>query len=179
MLDLGVIVAGGELSRLFGDLGAQVIKIESAAYPDGLRQTRAGQSISESFARAHRNHLSLGLDIRNPQGAALFARLAAASDAVFANFKPGTLAALGFPYERLRELNPAIVLAESSAYGDTGPWSARMGYGPLVRATVGVTSLWTSDEAADPTRPHASTTPPRSSPTTWSAGSTRSARWPL
>ncbi|TXI44482.1 MAG: CoA transferase [Mycobacterium sp.] len=155
VLDLGVIVAGGELSRLFGDLGAQVIKIESAAYPDGLRQTRAGQSISESFARAHRNHLSLGLDIRNPQGAALFARLAAASDAVFANFKPGTLAALGFPYERLRELNPAIVLAESSAFGDTGPWSARMGYGPLVRATVGVTSLWTSDEAADPTRPHA------------------------
>ena len=155
VLDLGVIVAGGELSRLFGDLGAQVIKIESAAYPDGLRQTRAGQSISESFARAHRNHLSLGLDIRSPQGAAIFARLAAASDAVFANFKPGTLAALGFPYERLRELNPAIVLAESSAFGDTGPWSARMGYGPLVRATVGVTSLWTSDEAADPTRPHA------------------------
>ena len=155
VLDLGVIVAGGELSRLFGDLGAQVIKIESAAYPDGLRQTRAGQSISESFARAHRNHLSLGLDIRSPQGAAIFARLAAASDAVFANFKPGTLAALGFPYERLRELNPAIVLAESSAFGDTGPWSARMGYGPLVRATVGVTSLWTSDDAADPTRPHA------------------------
>lgn len=155
VLDLGVIVAGGELSRLFGDLGAQVIKIESAAYPDGLRQTRAGQSISESFARAHRNHLSLGLDIRSPQGAAIFARLAAASDAVFANFKPGTLAALGFPYERLRELNPAIVLAESSAFGDSGPWSARMGYGPLVRATVGVTSLWTSDDAADPTRPHA------------------------
>ena len=155
VLDLGVIVAGGELSRLFGDLGAQVIKIESAAYPDGLRQTRAGQSISESFARAHRNHLSLGLDIRSPQGAAIFARLTAASDAVFANFKPGTLAALGFPYERLRELNPAIVLAESSAFGDSGPWSARMGYGPLVRATVGVTSLWTSDDAADPTRPHA------------------------
>ena len=48
------MAAAGELSRLFGDLGAQVIKIESAAYPDGLRQTRAGQSISESFARAHR-----------------------------------------------------------------------------------------------------------------------------
>ena len=49
---------------------------------------------------------------------------------MFANFKPGTLASLGFPYEKLRELNPRIVLAESSAFGATGPWSARMGYGP-------------------------------------------------
>ena len=66
---------------------------------------------------------------------------------MFANFKPGTLASLGFSYERLRELNPRIVLAESSAFGATGPWSARMGYGPLVRATTGVTWLWTSEDA--------------------------------
>ena len=65
---------------------------------------------------------------------------------MFANFKPGTLASLGFSYERLRELNPRIVLAESSAFGATGPWSARMGYGPLVRATTGVTWLWTSED---------------------------------
>ena len=145
VLDLGVIVAGGELSRLFGDLGAEVIKVESAAYPDGLRQKREDQAISESFARAHRNNLGLGLDIRSPAGAELFGRLVEASDAVFANFKPGTLAALGFPYEQLRELNPGVVLAESSAFGATGPWSTHMGYGPLVRATTGVTRLWTSD----------------------------------
>ena len=47
----------------------------------------------------------------------------------------------------MRELNPGIVLAESSAFGATGPWSARMGYGPLVRATTGVTWLWTSEDA--------------------------------
>jgi crotonobetainyl-CoA:carnitine CoA-transferase CaiB-like acyl-CoA transferase len=146
VLDLGIIVAGGELSRLFGDLGAEVIKLESAAYPDGLRQTREGQVISESFARAHRNHLGLGLELRTPDGAALFQRLVAASDALFANFKPGTLDALGFSYERLRQLNPALVLAESSAFGDTGPWSGRMGYGPLVRAATGVTRLWTCDD---------------------------------
>ena len=57
------------------------------------------------------------------------------------------LKSLGFSYERLRELNPRIVLAESSAFGATGPWSARMGYGPLVRATTGVTWLWTSEGA--------------------------------
>ncbi|KUH93293.1 CoA transferase [Mycobacterium sp. IS-3022] len=144
ILDLGVIVAGGELGRLFADLGAEVIKIESAAYPDGLRQTPPGQVMSRSWVLTHRNEQSLGLDLRTRAGAELFARLVADADAVFANFKPGTLAALGFSYERLRELNPRIVLAESSAFGSTGPWSARMGYGPLVRATTGITSVWTS-----------------------------------
>ena len=147
VLDLGVIVAGGELSRLFGDLGAEVIKVESAAYPDGLRQKRENQAIGDSFARAHRNHLGLGLDLRSPAGAGVFAQLVGSSDAIFANFKPGTLPSLGFGYDRLREINPGIVLAESSAFGDVGPWSTRMGYGPLVRATTGVTSLWTSDQA--------------------------------
>jgi crotonobetainyl-CoA:carnitine CoA-transferase CaiB-like acyl-CoA transferase len=140
---------------LFGDLGAQIIKVESAAYPDGLRQKREGQAIGDSFARAHRNNLGVGLDLRSPAGAELFARLAASSDAVFANFKPGTLAALGFSYDRLRELNPGLVLAESSAFGDTGPWSTRMGYGPLVRAATGLTRLWTAEqpETADARHP--------------------------
>jgi crotonobetainyl-CoA:carnitine CoA-transferase CaiB-like acyl-CoA transferase len=149
ILDLGVIVAGGELGRLFADLGAEVIKIESAAYPDGLRQTPPGQMMSRSWALTHRNEYSLGLDLRHPSGAELFGKLVAGADAVFANFKPGTLASLGFSYERLRKLNPHIVLAESSAFGATGPWSARMGYGPLVRATTGVTWLWTSEDTRD------------------------------
>jgi crotonobetainyl-CoA:carnitine CoA-transferase CaiB-like acyl-CoA transferase len=147
ILDLGVIVAGGELGRLFADLGAEVIKIESATYPDGLRQTPPGQVMSRSWALTHRNEYGLGLDLRHPSGAEILERLVARADAVFANFKPGTLASLGFSYERLRELNPSIVLAESSAFGAAGPWSARMGYGPLVRATTGVAWLWTSEDA--------------------------------
>jgi crotonobetainyl-CoA:carnitine CoA-transferase CaiB-like acyl-CoA transferase len=153
ILDLGVIVAGGELGRLFADLGAEVIKVESATYPDGLRQTRAGQPMSEAFAWAHRNKYGLGLDLRHPVGAELFGRLVGKSDAVFANFKPGTLAALGFSYHKLREINPQIVLAESSAFGDSGPWSNRMGYGPLVRAVTGSTRLWTADNVDDDGRP--------------------------
>jgi crotonobetainyl-CoA:carnitine CoA-transferase CaiB-like acyl-CoA transferase len=147
ILDLGVIVAGGELGRLFADLGAEVIKIESAAYPDGLRQAPPGQVMSRSWALTHRNEYCMGLDLRHKSGAEIFSELVAGADAVFANFKPGTLASLGFSYGRLRELNPRIVLAESSAFGATGPWSARMGYGPLVRATTGVTWLWTSEDA--------------------------------
>src|SRR6185312_6846519 len=144
ILDLGIIVAGGELGRLFADLGAEVIKVESAAYPDGLRQTRAGQPMGETFAWAHRNEYGLGLDLRRPEGADIFRRLVAKADAVFANFKPGTLVGLGFSYEELRNVNSRIVLAESSAFGDRGPWSNRMGYGPLVRAATGVTWLWSS-----------------------------------
>ena len=152
IVDLGIIVAGGELGRLFADLGAEVIKVESAAHPDGLRQGRPGQLISESFAWTHRNKLGLGLELRTPGGAEVFAGLVARSDAVFANFKPGTLAGLGFPYEKLTEVNPRIVLVESSAFGDTGPWSARLGYGPLVRASTGVTALWTGGQPPHPGR---------------------------
>ena len=144
ILDLGVIVAGGELGRLFADLGADVIKVESAAYPDGLRQTLPGQPMSRSWALTHRNESSLGIDLRNADGAEMFGALVSKADAVFANFKPGTLAALGFSFDDLRRLNPRIVLAESSAYGSAGPWSERMGYGPLVRAATGISRLWTS-----------------------------------
>ncbi len=155
ILDLGIIVAGGELSRLFGDLGAEVIKVESADYPDGLRQARVGEVMSESFAWTRRNNLALGLDLRSAEGKEIFGRLAAKADVVFANFKPGTLASLGLSYDALRATNPRIVLAGSSAFGEDGPWSTRLGYGPLVRATTGITRLWTSDDAdsqADTTR---------------------------
>ena len=150
ILDLGVIVAGGELGRLFADLGADVVKIESVMYPDGLRQTPPGQPMSRSWALTHRNEASLGLDLRHPDGAEVFGRLVAGSDAVFANFKPGTLDSLGFSHGALQALNPQLVLAESSAFGAEGPWSARMGYGPLVRATTGISRLWRSDDPDDP-----------------------------
>jgi crotonobetainyl-CoA:carnitine CoA-transferase CaiB-like acyl-CoA transferase len=155
IIDLGIIVAGGELSRLFADVGAEVIKVENAAYPDGLRQARVGERMSESFAWTHRNKLAFGVDLRRDQGKQIFDRLVADADAVFANFKPGTLAALGLPYEKLRALNPRIVLAESSAFGDTGPWSTKMGYGPLVRAATGLSQLWTSDDTGTDVARHA------------------------
>ena len=148
ILDLGIIVAGGEAGRLFGDLGAEIIKVESAAYPDGLRQARVGDAMSESFAWTHRNNLGLGLDLRSAAGKRIFGALVRQADAVLANFKPGTLDALGFSAEQLHALNPRIVLAQSSAFGDSGPWRTRMGYGPLVRATTGATRLWTAPDAA-------------------------------
>ncbi|OLO25739.1 CoA transferase [Streptomyces sp. MNU77] len=142
VLDLGVIVAGGEAGRLFGDLGAEVLKVENLAAPDGSRQSMDGSAITPVFAWGNRNKLGFGLNVKDPRGRDLFLRLAAGSDVILSNFKPGTLHKLGISYEQLKEINPGIVVVESSAYGHTGPWSGNPGYGPLVRAATGVTGLW-------------------------------------
>jgi crotonobetainyl-CoA:carnitine CoA-transferase CaiB-like acyl-CoA transferase len=154
MLDLGVIVFGAELGRLFADHGADVIKVENSAFPDGLRQTRKGGGMNASFAWGHRNKRGLGLDLRSPDGARLFRELVADADIVSANFKPGTLESLGFSHAELARINPRIVVTDSSAFGSRGPWRSRMGYGPLVRASCGLSSLW-RDTDSDPDEPSA------------------------
>jgi crotonobetainyl-CoA:carnitine CoA-transferase CaiB-like acyl-CoA transferase len=142
VLDLGIIVVGGETGRLFADLDADVIKVESRAFPDGSRAASAPGTLSPTFAWGHRNKRSLGLDLRNPKGRELFLRLVEISDVVLSNFKPGTLESLGLGFDELSAANPEIVAVDSSALGRTGPASRRMGYGPLVRARSGLTSLW-------------------------------------
>lgn len=149
MLDLGVIVFGAELGRLFADQGADVVKVENSEFPDGLRQTRKGGGMNASFAWGHRNKRGLGLDLRSPEGARLFRELAAETDIVSANFKPGTLESLGFSHAELARINPRIVVTDSSAFGNRGPWRSRMGYGPLVRASCGLSALW-RDTDCDP-----------------------------
>lgn len=142
VLDLGVIVVGAEQGRLLADQGADVIKVESRAYPDGNRQSYLSYGMSVSFAAGHRNKRSLGLNLRDAEGRALFLSLAAGADVILSNFKPGTLESLGLGYREVAAVNPRIVMADSSAFGSTGPWSERMGYGPLVRAATGLTLAW-------------------------------------
>ncbi|MEN4397692.1 CoA transferase [Mycolicibacterium senegalense] len=140
VLDLGVIVVGSDTGRLFGDLGADVIKIENSAFPDGLRGNLT--AMSQTYGAGHRNKRSIGVDLRTPRGRELAHQLVAQSDVVLTNFKPGVAETLGMDYRSLRELNPQIVAVDSSAFGPTGPWAKRMGYGPLVRAAAGFTDLW-------------------------------------
>lgn len=142
VLDLGVIVVGAETGRLLADLGADVVKIESTAFPDGSRQTWLKIGLSSSFGAGHRNKRSLGLNLKSEEGKALLRRMVADADVMLSNFKPGTLEALGLGYEDLARINPRLIAVESSAFGRTGPWSKRMGYGPLVRATAGLTAMW-------------------------------------
>jgi len=149
VLDLGVIVFGAELSRQLADYGADVIKVENSSFPDGLRQSKRGASIPASVIWGHRNKRSLGVNLRSEAGAELFRALVADADVVCANFKPGTLDSMGFSYEELRRINPRIVVSESSAFGATGPWRTRQGYGPLVRAASGVSALWSYPDAPE------------------------------
>lgn len=149
VLDLGVIIVGAETGRQLADQGAEVIKIENRAFPDGARQMDAPNKVGYSFALGNRNKRSMGLNLRDEPGKDLFRRLVAESDVVLTNFKPGTLESLGLGYESLKAINPRIIVVESSALGSTGPWSKRMGYGPLVRATAGLTTLWRHPDAPD------------------------------
>ena len=142
VLDLGVIVVGAETGRLLADLGADVVKVESAAFPDGSRQTWLKIGLSSSFGAGHRGKRSLGLNLKSDAGKALLRRMVADADVMLSNFKPGTLESLGLGYEELAKLNPRLIAVESSAFGRTGPWSKRMGYGPLVRAAAGLTAMW-------------------------------------
>lgn len=142
VLDLGVIVVGAEGARLLGDLGADVIKVESQAFPDGSRQSYLDHGMSVSFAAGHRNKRSLGIDLRSDAGRDLFLDMVRQADVVCSNFKPGTMEKLGLGEVALRAINPRLIVSESSAFGDTGPWSGRMGYGPLVRASTGLTLAW-------------------------------------
>ncbi|WP_396898216.1 CoA transferase [Mycolicibacterium sp.] len=148
VLDLGVIVVGSDTGRLFGDLGADVVKIENSAFPDGLRGNLA--TMTQGFAAGHRNKRSIGIDLRSAEGRALAHRLVAASDVVLTNFKPGVAETLGMDYRTLRAVNPGIVVVDSSAFGPTGPWAKRLGYGPLVRAAAGFTDLWVYPGDANP-----------------------------
>lgn len=143
VLDLGVIVAGAELGRMFADQGAEVIKIENRAFPDGLRQALHSDALmTPSFAAGHRGKWSMGINLKTSMGVDIFKQLVAKSDVILSNFKPGTLDSLGLGYTVLEKVNPRIVMADSSALGSTGPQSRSLGYGPLVRMMTGLTSLW-------------------------------------
>jgi crotonobetainyl-CoA:carnitine CoA-transferase CaiB-like acyl-CoA transferase len=144
VIDLGVIVLGAEESRLLADQGADVMKVENRAFPDGGRQSLTGEDMTPTVAWGHRNKRSLGLNLRDPSGKGkkLLERLIAGADVILSNFKPGTMESLGLGAKRMLEINPGIVIVESSAQGANGPWSQRLGYGPLVRASTGMTALW-------------------------------------
>jgi crotonobetainyl-CoA:carnitine CoA-transferase CaiB-like acyl-CoA transferase len=149
VLDLGVIVMGAELSRLLADMGADVVKVENLAFPDGMRWLSPGGVLTAAIAWGHRNKRGLGLNLRDPRGVQMFLQLVGEADMVLSNFKPGTMEQLGLSYDVLSKANPRIVVGECSALGADGEWSTRMGYGPLVRAACGLTALWAYPERDD------------------------------
>ena len=142
VLDMGVIVVGGDGGRLLADYGADVVKVENPAFADGARQAKGGASMSANFAAGHRNKRSLAVDLRDADGMAAFQQLLSRADVLLSNFKPGTLDGLGLDDASLAAINPSLVRVDSSAFGPVGPWARRLGYGPLVRAATGLTHAW-------------------------------------
>ena len=114
--------AGPYCGMMLGDMGAEVIKIES---PRQKTEARGGYPYvaneSVIFMMLHRNKKSVTLDLKQPEGKEIFFDLVRTADVVIQNFRPGLMKKLGLSYETLKQVNPAIIYASLSGYGDTGP----------------------------------------------------------
>lgn len=141
VLDFTQIGAGPLAGMQMGDMGAEVIKVEAPTGDIGRKlgpPWQNGESVvSMCF---NRNKRSLIVDLKKPEGAILIKELAANSHVVLESFRPGVMDRLGIGYDALREVNPKIVFASVSAYGQTGPWRDKPGVDGIVQAVSGLMS---------------------------------------
>ena len=135
-IELGTLLAGPFAGRLLGDMGAEVIKVEPPGKPDPLRDwgTVRYEGRPLWWPVQSRNKKCITLDLRVTRGQELLLELVAVSDVVTENFRPGTLERWNLGYDRLAEVNPGIVLARISGYGQTGPYAERAGYASVAEA---------------------------------------------
>jgi CoA:oxalate CoA-transferase len=147
VLDLGQVIAMPFCTMLLADLGARVIKIESRERGRerlslGIKRVRNG--VEERVAPAQyreRNKLAVTLELKTPKGVELFKELVAKADVVAENFSVGTMERLGLGYEDLRKINPRIIYASVTAFGQHGPYAMQRGYDILAQAISGYLSI--------------------------------------
>jgi len=148
VLELGSTVAGPFCGRLLADFGAEVIKVEPAD-GDPLRSMgKRHEGKSLYAASLFRNKALLSVDLRKAEGQEIARRLAAKSDFLIENFRPGAMEAWGLGYDALSALNAGLIMIRISGYGQTGPYSQRPGYGVICEAVSGLRHL-----TGDPDRP--------------------------
>jgi crotonobetainyl-CoA:carnitine CoA-transferase CaiB-like acyl-CoA transferase len=143
ILDLSRVLAGPWCTMALGDLGADVIKIES---PHGGDETRGwgpafGGGESAYFLCANRNKRSVVVDIASPEGQQVIRELVADSDVVVENFKTGALARYGLDYDSLRQVRPDLIYCSISGYGRESPLAKRAGYDFVIQAEGGLMSI--------------------------------------
>lgn len=142
VLDLTRALAGPTCTRMLAEMGAQVIKVESAPAGDMTRQiSHIRNPRGLYYVQQNLGKKSLCVDLRDPRGMALVTSLIPKVDVVVENFKPGTLAAMGLGYERLREMREDIILCSISSLGQTGPLSHLPGYDFIAQGYSGITSM--------------------------------------
>lgn len=142
VVDLTRILSGPFCSMLLGDLGADVIKVETPGDGDHVRKQGAiVNGISWYFASFNRNKRSMTLDLKSKDGKEIFRRLVADADVLVENFRPGVLDKLGFGRDALLAINPRLVISSVNGYGSTGPYSDRPAFDFIAQAMSGFMSV--------------------------------------
>lgn len=152
VLDFTRMLAGPYCTMVLADLGADVLKVER--FPGGDDAREMGPHIngeSYCFAMVNRNKRSVALDLKAPDGRELAARLAAQSDVVVENFRPGVTSRLGLDYEALSAANPALVYCSVTGFGQTGPYRHRAGYDIIAQGVSGLLTM-TGHPTSGPTK---------------------------
>ncbi|MFQ5699107.1 MAG: CaiB/BaiF CoA transferase family protein [Myxococcota bacterium] len=145
VLDFGVGAVGVEVGRLFAEYGADVIKIESRTAPDFIRSLIPGP-MNPPFASSSRSKRSFGVDLKTRRGVELLEQLVPDTDLLVDNNGAGVMERLGLGFERLRQLNPRLIVFTSQIVGAQGPWREWTGYGPSTHAVSGLQYLWNYPE---------------------------------
>jgi crotonobetainyl-CoA:carnitine CoA-transferase CaiB-like acyl-CoA transferase len=141
VLELARFQAGPRGGMMLSDLGAEVIKLERIGGEETRRHPPMVRGQSVYFAVYNRGKKSICLDMRADRGKEIFAALVRKSDIVLENFRPGTMAAMGFGYEALKALKPDIILVSVSGFGQFGPYRDLPAFDPLGQAMSGLMSL--------------------------------------
>jgi len=144
VLDLTQVMAGPFCCQLLADFGAQVTKVEPIGVGDTTRHSmgfRMKNGTSAAFLAVNRNKDSIAIDLKHDDGREAFLRLVEGADVVVENFRPGVTSRLGVDYATLREVNPGLIYASISGFGQTGPYASRPGYDLIAQAMSGVMSV--------------------------------------
>ena len=141
VIDLTRILSGPFCSMLLGDLGADVVKVETHEGDHVRRQGAIVDGMSWYFAGFNRNKRSIALDLKSKEGKAVLRRLLTTADVLVENFRPGILDAMGFTEAALKEINPRLVVASVNGYGSTGPYAERPAFDFIAQAMSGFMSV--------------------------------------
>ncbi|MFZ7942333.1 MULTISPECIES: CaiB/BaiF CoA transferase family protein [Bacillaceae] len=154
VIDLSRVLAGPYCTMMLGDMGAEVIKIESVDSGDETRGWGPPFVEGESayYLCANRNKQGITLNLKSPQGKEILQKLLVDADVVVQNFKPGTLERLGFGYQELKQINEDIILASISGFGSSeGPYAHLPGYDYIIQAMSGLMSI-TGEKEGQPAK---------------------------
>ena len=138
VLDLTNVMAGPYCSMVLGDLGAEVIKLESLEGDSTRNFEPRVNDESYCFAVLNRNKKSISVDLKAPQGKEIVRKLAARSEIVIENFRPGVVKKLGIDYEDLQQVNPSLIYASMSGFGQTGPYGKKGGFDIIAQGMSGI-----------------------------------------